>query len=165
MPLEPFDSDYDTPAESPGFLLWQVSNLWQRRQRAVLKQVNLTHVQFVLLAGLAWLSRVGPERSEVTQVQLAEHAQVDVMMTSQVLRALVQKGLIERTPHPRDTRANLLQVTPEGLNIVRRAMRLVERTDHAFFAALGNDVAGFIGELQCLLPAEASTARNRQTDA
>ncbi len=159
MPPDPFDSAYDTPAESPGFLLWQVTNLWQRRQRAVLKEVNLTHVQFVLLAALAWLTHEGAEMSGVSQVQLARHAQVDVMMTSQVVRVLAEKGLIERIPHPRDTRANLLQVTSPGQDMARRAIRLVERVDQEFFASLDDDIAHFTRELRGLLPADEPAAR------
>ena len=148
---EMFDSDYATPAESPGFLLWQVTNLWQRRQRAALKDVDLTHVQFVLLAVLAWNRREQPGVPGISQVQLAQLAQVDVMMTSQVVRVLVEKGLIDRMPDPKDTRANLLQVTSRGQAVAGRAIRLVEHVDHEFFAALEGDVAHFAAELRRLL--------------
>ena len=46
--------------DSPGFLLWQVTNKWQAAQRAALKPFGLTHVQFVLLASLTWLDSGGP---------------------------------------------------------------------------------------------------------
>ncbi len=36
--------------QSPGLLLWQVTNRWQAAQRAALAPLGLTHVQFVLLA-------------------------------------------------------------------------------------------------------------------
>jgi DNA-binding MarR family transcriptional regulator len=86
---------------SPGLLLWQVSNRWQAAQRAALRPFDLTHVQFVLLASLTWLDNEGP----VTQKRLAEHAATDPMMTSQVLRALEERGLIRRGQHPTDARA------------------------------------------------------------
>ena len=162
---ERLESDYGTPEESPGFLLWQVTNLWQRRQRAVLKEVDLTHVQFVLLASLAWLTRDDPQAAEISQAQLAQHAQVDVMMTSQVTRTLVEKGLIERTPHPRDSRANVLQVTARGQDVARRALRLVERADQAFFATLDDDMPHFIRELRSLLRADESAARGSRPEA
>ena len=38
--------------ESTGFLLWQVTMLWQRRIAAVLRPQGLTQVQFALLASL-----------------------------------------------------------------------------------------------------------------
>jgi len=135
---EAFESDYESAAESPGFLLWQVTNLWQRQMRAVLKDVDLTHVQFVLLASLAWLCR--DDRAVVSQSALAQHARIDVMMTSQVLRTLEQKGFIERTAHPHDTRANALSVTPQGHLLAQRAIGLVEAADRRFFGPLGRDI-------------------------
>jgi len=148
---EAFESDYKSAAESPGFLLWQVTNLWQRQIRAVLKDVDLTRVQFVLLASLAWLCR---DRAVVTQSALAQHARIDVMMTSQVLRTLEQKGFIVRSAHPHDTRANALSVTPQGQQLAQRAIRLVEEADRRFFAPLGEDIPTFNDALQRLATAE-----------
>jgi len=37
--------------ERPGFLLWHATLRWQRVVSAVLGGVDLTHAQFVLLAG------------------------------------------------------------------------------------------------------------------
>ena len=121
MPETAFPSRHRGPDESPGFLLWTVSNAWQRRVRAALEPLGLTHVQFVLLASLAWLARDG---AVVTQVELARHAATDVMMTSQVLRALESRGLLERHPHPADARARALAAC---------AIPAVEAADAAFF--------------------------------
>jgi DNA-binding MarR family transcriptional regulator len=125
--------------DSTGLLLWQVTNRWQAAQRAALRPHGLTHVQFVLLASLTWLAADSP----VTQRQLADHAATDPMMTSQVLRALEQRGLVERLPHPRDGRARALTVTSRGRALANQANVAVESCDSAFFAALGEDTAGF----------------------
>lgn len=99
---------YPAPEDSPGFLLWQVSNHWQRAQRAALKPFALTHGQFVLLANLKWLQ----DRLEViTQNDLAHHAGIDVMMTSDLVRKLEERGLIRRTEHPHDSRARSIRLT------------------------------------------------------
>ena len=45
-------TEYEAAEDSPGLLLWQVTNRWQSAQRAALKPLGLTHVQFVLLASL-----------------------------------------------------------------------------------------------------------------
>ena len=120
--------------ESPGLLLWRVTNRWQAAQRATLKPFDLTHVQFVLLASLTWLGTDGP----MTQRELSEHAHTDPMMTSQVLRALEKKGLIRRAPHPSDARAWALTVTDEGASQANDANAVVEEVDRAFFAPLGD---------------------------
>jgi hypothetical protein len=58
------------PGDNPGFLLWRVSLRWQRLMTATLRPFGLTHVQFVLLASLWWLTEKAGERP--TQRRLAE---------------------------------------------------------------------------------------------
>ncbi|MFL6109511.1 MAG: MarR family winged helix-turn-helix transcriptional regulator [Marmoricola sp.] len=131
-------------SESPGLLLWRVTNDWQAAQRAALKPFGLTHVQFVLLASLTWLGE-GP----VTQRELASHAATDPMMTSQVLRALAERGLVRREPHPDDGRAIALEVTEEGVELANRAVVVVEECDRQFFDGLP-DPRGFATALRTL---------------
>ncbi len=92
----------ESPPVSPGFLLWHATLRWQRLIAAALRPLELTHVQFVLLAVLWWFTEVRGERP--TQRALADQAGTDRMMTSQVLRALEGRGLLERPQHP--TRAD-----------------------------------------------------------
>jgi DNA-binding MarR family transcriptional regulator len=119
------------PGDSPGFLLWRVSLRWQRLITATLRPFGLTHVQFVLLASLWWLTEKAGERP--TQRRLAEFAATDAMMTSQVLRTLEAKGLVGRLPHPTDSRARQLAVTSQGSELARRALGTVEAADRQFF--------------------------------
>ncbi|NUS17722.1 MAG: winged helix-turn-helix transcriptional regulator [Streptomyces sp.] len=135
--------------ESPGLLLWQVTNRWQAAQRAALKPYGLTHVQFVLLASLTYLQAEG---TPVTQRRLADHAVTDPMMTSQVLRALEGRGLVTRGPHPHDARARTLAVTPEGREVANRAVAAAEACDAAFFAPLAGATPAFTSALHTLRP-------------
>lgn len=142
-------TDFENADESPGLLLWQVTNRWQAAQRAALAPFDLTHVQFVLLASLTWhTGRSGGE--PVMQRDLAEHAATDPMMTSQVLRALEQKRLIERRDHPTDRRAKSLVPTETGAALVNRAITAVEACDREFFAPLGAAIPRFTTDLRRL---------------
>ena len=136
--------------ESAGLLLWQVTNRWQAAQRAVLKPFGLTHVQFVLLASLAWLSDAERPDDPVSQRTLADQAATDPMMTSQVLRTREGRGLVVRRPHPVDGRARAREVTDAGRTLVNEAVVAVEACDAAFFGALGDQVGGFTRALQRL---------------
>ncbi|RAG82219.1 MarR family transcriptional regulator [Streptacidiphilus pinicola] len=133
MSQEGLQTRFASAEDSPGLLLWQVTNRWQAAQRAALRPYGLTHVQFVLLAALTHLGAAGP----VTQKALADRAATDPMMTSQVLRALEGQGLVARLPHPHDKRARALEVTVEGRALANRAVMAVEGCDAEFFAALG----------------------------
>jgi len=126
------------PGQSPGFLLWHATLRWQRGIAAALAPLELTHVQFVLLASTWWLNQHGEQPN---QHQLAAHAATDEKMTSEVIRSLERKGLIERQPDPHDTRAKKLQVTPRGARLAPRAISKVEQVDSAFFAPVPRDAA------------------------
>ncbi len=151
-------TSYADADQSVGLLLWQVTNRWQAAQRAALKPFDLTHVQFVLLASLTWLGGDDP----VNQRDLAEHAATDPMMTSQVLRALQQRGLVTRQPHPGDGRAWAVAVTPAGELIANQANAAVETCDEVFFAGLGARTTAFAGSLRRLRDQALSTKTSKR---
>ena len=150
--------DHDTPSRATGYLLWQVVNRWQRRQKRVLAPFGLTPVQFLLLAGLQNLAKAGD--AAVTQVTLARHCRTDPMMTSQVLRVLEGQKLISRRAHDGDGRAVALGITERGQKIAAQAVEAVADSDGAFFAALGSDVPAF-GDALSLLAGEKPRRRVR----
>jgi DNA-binding MarR family transcriptional regulator len=141
---------FEKPGQSPGFLLWQATNRWQREIKRSLAPLGLTHVQFVLLAGLCWLEQ-DEGQGFITQKQLAEFCATDPMMTSQVLRALVQARLVDRQKHPNDARARHLQLSDQGYAKLVEALVFVEATDIHFFAKLGLRQIEFINCLRHLL--------------
>jgi DNA-binding MarR family transcriptional regulator len=124
------------PAESPGFLLWHVTLRWQRAVTAALAPLELTHVQFVLLACTWWLTEQG---HTPTQVDLATQAGTDVKMTSQVLKTLENKGLLERRASRTDSRAKTVHPTAAGRSLARKAIATVETADAEFFTAVDSD--------------------------
>lgn len=126
-----------SPGASPGFLLWQATNRWQRMLGAALRPLGLTHVQFVLLASVWWLART--RDTLPTQREVADHAGTDPMMTSQVLRALEGRGLISRGHSAGDARVRTVMCAPEGARLSQRAVRVVEAADAEFFADADRD--------------------------
>lgn len=132
------------PAESPGFLLWRVTLRWQRAVVRALAPLGLTHVQFVLLACTWWLNDRG---IEPTQIMLAAQAGTGVKMTSQVLRSLERKGLLEREVDEADTRARRLRVTRQGARLAPRAIEAVERADTEFFGDAAPDALRVLARL------------------
>src|SRR5205807_1135708 len=108
------------PEEQPGFLLWHVTLRWQREVASALAPLDLTHVQFVLLATLWW--RNTHDGEDPNQLALARYAGTDVKMTSQVLRKLEAKAMVVREVDPADTRARRLRATPRGAALAQRAI-------------------------------------------
>lgn len=139
-------TEFDTAEESPGLMLWQVTNRWQAAIRAALAPYDLTHVQFVLLASLTYL---GADHG-ITQRRLADHTATDPMMTSQVLRTLETKGLVQRRDHPEDRRAKAIAPTEAGIALANRAVTVVEACDAAFFGPLAPHTHDFTAALRVL---------------
>ncbi len=147
MTLHHQDTEFDAAHNSPGYLLWLMANKWQAQQRLALKPFDLTHVQFVLMACLVY----APGNESLTQIQLAERAQTDPMMTSQVLRKLEAKGLVRRMSNIQDKRAVKLEVTAKGIELVDRAIVAVEAVDREFFGILEADVPNFVAMMRQLV--------------
>ena len=120
------------PGASPGFLLWRVTLRWQRAMTAALAPLDITHVQLVILACTWWLTERGDAPN---QLAVAAQAGTDPQMTSQVVRRLEAKGLLERHVDPRDSRGRTVVPTRRGIALARKAIAAVEDADETFFAA------------------------------
>ncbi len=126
-------SEFSQAQESPGYLLWIVSTAWRRQLEEKLATLDLTHIQFVLLASIGFLTKRG---RSISQIELAKHANLHAAMTSQVMRTLHKKGLITRMHQPGDERAKHAALTPAGAALVEKAVPLVEGIDREFFSPL-----------------------------
>jgi len=138
----------EKPEESSGFLLWQVTNLWQREIKKALEAYGLTHSQFVLLASIHWLAL---NKQDVTQIVLSAHTKIDPMTTSTVLRTLQRKGFIQRHEHLTDTRAKTVALTEDGIKMIKNAVITVEKFDRDFFSLLGDKTTELNKNLLILL--------------
>ena len=141
---EKIEFHFKSPNDSPGYLLGQLSMLWQRKQKRVLDPLDLTHTQFVMLAALAWLSR---SSDSVTQVDIANQSNSDRMMVSKVLRTLEEKKFVTRQEHETDTRAKTIKLTAAGKVVLQKAIVQVENVDLDFFSILGTGISSFNSEM------------------
>jgi len=139
---------FENAEDSSGFLLWQVTNLWQREIKKALEKFELTHSQFVLLASIHWLTL---QNQSVTQIVLSNHTKIDPMTTSTVLRTLQAKGFLQRQEHSTDTRAKSVALTENGKKIIKQAVKTVESFDAEFFHPLGDKANEFNKKLSLLL--------------
>lgn len=94
----------------------RTQQLMLNRIEGALKPFGLSFARFELLRLLAF-TREGrmPMASVIARLQVHPAS-----VTSTVDR-LVRDGLVERAPHPRDGRATMLELTPEGRAIVEAA--------------------------------------------
>lgn len=121
------------PADTFGHRLWHVTHAWQRRFELALAPLDLTHVQFVVLAKTAWIAHEG---AVPTQARIAADAAMDAMMISKVVRLLETKGFVTRATHPGDPRANRVDLTAAGRQALAAAIPVMWATQEEFFGHL-----------------------------
>ena len=116
---------------TPGFLLRHAALRWQRQVASALASMSLTHVQFLVLSSAWWLGREGvmPNQREV-----ASHAGLEPVLTSQVMKVLERDGHIARHRDSRDARAMRVQVTASGNELARRCVVILDRLGEEFFS-------------------------------
>ncbi len=135
--------------DNSGFLLWQISSLWQQKQKKALEaNYDITHTQYVLLASIYWLTL---HDEEVTQVSLSAHTKIEPMTISQVLKVLQKREYTYRQPHSKDTRAKAVYLTEQGKDLMKDAIVTIETIDNRFFEVLGKNVNKFNSTMQKLI--------------
>ncbi len=128
MPKLPFG--FDRPEDSPGFLLWQTTMIWQRQIKKALEIYDISHAQFVIMATLMWFEA---HHYDTTQIQIVNWSKLDKMTVSKSLRKLVSLEYVHRIEHQTDTRAKSVSLTKKGKDMVRKLVPMVEKIDSKFF--------------------------------
>lgn len=126
---------------NPAYQMWLATNAWQRIVRRKLEPLNLTHVQYTILGSLAFLLKEG---KAVMQADICRFGSLDPNVTSEVVRSLVARDLVSRTPHPKDRRAVRLSLTDAGAQLYEEGRKIMIPTVDAFYAPLGDDLTEFV---------------------
>jgi len=134
--VELIDFTYQQPELSPGYLLWQLHMVWQRKLNQILIPFNLTHAQFVLLTSINKLSST---YDSISQSDIATVCHLDVMTVSKSIRLLETKKLISRLLSANDGRAFTLALTDSGLALLNNAKTAVAESDAEFFQSIGKE--------------------------
>lgn len=122
--------------QSSGFLLWQITTLWQREIKSALDVINLSHSGFVILASLLWFKE---QEVIVTQTTIIEHTKLDKMTVSKSLKTLEKNGFVMRSENEIDTRAKTITLTDTGIKLAIKSVKIVEDIDNAFFSKLDKE--------------------------
>jgi DNA-binding MarR family transcriptional regulator len=90
-----------------------------------------------------FLSLVG-SLQPVTRTALAKAAGLRRTTVRDAVRPLIERGHVVEWPHPRDGRATILALTPEGQELFVRGVPVFRR----FLAALDEELEGHLVELE-----------------
>ena len=96
-----------------GYALLHAAQTWRTEATAVLKPHGLTVPQFLVVMALFRQAR--HDWAPLTQTEVAVRLGMDANTTSQIVRGLERRGIVQRTQHPSDARAWQLTLTGAGL--------------------------------------------------
>ena len=132
----------------PGYLLWQVSKLWQRSLNTALSDLHLSSTQAVILINVPRLTK---ENKDVTQMMLAEVTKIDRTTVSQSIHSLERKQLIRRIVPATNKRAYHVELTEAGENVVSQALQRIISAHQTFFQQPEEDTEDFVRYMQALI--------------
>jgi DNA-binding MarR family transcriptional regulator len=139
---EMFDTaSLGAPENAVGFVLWRIVARYQREVDRALAPLNLTNLQFVILALVAWLEQSG---EQATQIELSRFGGIHRMQVSQILKVLEKKKFIARERSTSDSRAKRVKLTRRGLNVLRQAFPAVIEVQSRLFGEMGRPAGSFL---------------------
>jgi DNA-binding MarR family transcriptional regulator len=97
-----------------GYLIFEVARQLRRRFEEEAKGHGITMPQWKALSEIS-------RNPGITQVALAALTDTDPMTMSGILDRLEKRGFVTRSPDPRDSRAKVVQILPEGTVVVGQA--------------------------------------------
>ncbi len=127
---------FERPEDSPGFLLWQTTILWQRQIKKKLEKYNLSHAQFVIMATLMWAET---NNYDTTQIFIAKLTKLDKMTISKSLKKLTSIGYVNRMENVQDGRAKTIFLSDKGEEMVKILVPMIEGIDAEFFGSCSTE--------------------------
>lgn len=124
-------------ANEIGYLIWQITKVWQRGRHRLLDEFGLTSSQLEIMGALYHLSG---KDEEVTQIILSQETTIDPMTTSTILRNLEKKGLIIRKESKIDTRARAIELTEQGQKLFEKAISKVKNSQEDVYQNVNKEV-------------------------
>jgi DNA-binding MarR family transcriptional regulator len=115
--------------------LQRVARVIARRYDEALRPLDLNNGQFSLLASVAGLQPAGIQA-------LADHLAMDRTTATAALKPLARRGLVTIDVAKHDRRAREVSLSPEGVELLRRATALWSGAQRDAARRLGRDSSG-----------------------
>jgi DNA-binding MarR family transcriptional regulator len=128
-----------------GYTLMHAAQTWRAEATAVLKPHGLTVPQFLVVMALFRQARHG--WPGLKQAEIAGRLGMDANTTSQIVRGLERRGLLERAVDPGDARALALALTGVGVERGARASAAVRAMNDRYFAVIPVEQRVLLGEI------------------
>ena len=128
---EALQDELGSLVNDPVFMLIRAGAVGRARGNEVLSDLGLRTRDYSVLTTAA--SRV------VTQKELAEFLMLNPSQVVALVDGLEKRGLVKRSPSPRDRRAKIVAATAKGQKVFAEARRRLLETHEVLFAPLTPD--------------------------
>lgn len=142
MDIDSLPIDTPNPENFAGFLIWQLSNKWEKYVNQKLKKFNINQGECFHLISILQLCK---KLDEVTQVDIAQVTGGSIMNTSKILKSLEKKQWITRQTAS-DSRAKKVTITEAGIAISIDVAKVLGEANQSFYSM--NHSQDFIATLQ-----------------
>lgn len=138
---------------SMGFVTNRLARLFAQHLHAKIAPMGLAPAQFMTLLEL-W------DGDGLTQAELTERLDVEQATMANTLTRMERDGLIERTPHPEDRRAQLVWLTEKARSLEGPAKQAAQSVNKAALAGLKKaDAAEALGYMNAMIDSLRGTPR------
>ncbi|MFH8798113.1 MarR family winged helix-turn-helix transcriptional regulator [Streptomyces sp. NPDC017936] len=120
------------PSTRTGYVAWQVSHVMGVRTEKALRPLGLTTAQHNALLHVARTPGISP-------ADIARRTGITPQSMGAAVNALVDRGLLERRPHPTSRRTVRLAITETGEALALRAQETMTRADDEAVSVLTPD--------------------------
>jgi DNA-binding MarR family transcriptional regulator len=120
------------PSDNTGYLIWQLGQAAAQHLERNLRPlgINLAQLRALVLVSLD---------PGISSAELARRSGLTAQSMGAAVKGLVERGMLERGPHPVNRRVQRLRVTGEGLAMAERAQEAVEGVQDALFEAASEE--------------------------
>jgi DNA-binding MarR family transcriptional regulator len=136
-----------------GYALLHAAQTWRTEATAVLAPHGLTVPQFLVVVALFRQAR--HDWAPLTQSEVAARLGMDANTTSQIVRGLESRGILQRTRHPDDARAWALALSETGAVLAREASADARRLNDTYFSVISADQLAAFGRTLEILSTES----------
>ncbi|KJE19521.1 transcriptional regulator [Frankia torreyi] len=116
------------------YLMRRVSTALAQQVDRALREFSLTHTQ---LGALAQLGLVDP--GALSGATLGQRNGVTAQSMSTAIAGLLERGLVDREPHPTHGRILQVRITPEGTELLARAQAATRKAEDRTLAFLDDE--------------------------
>ena len=119
--------------ESLGYLIGLTNRHMKRELDNKLKEFNITTSQF------ACLKLLSEEEKSLSQVEIASKLRSDKVTAGAVIDKLIAKGLVSRERNIKDKRAYVIEITDDGLSVVKNTVEAAASVNRKALKGLSDE--------------------------